>query len=298
MTLSRRHFLGASSALFALGACETRSVSNASNLRSIDQVGIQTYTLRDALSEDFVGTFQMIKDVGYDYVELNPQNFADRSPIELKQILDDCGLPSPITHVTYESLSKKTSELVETCNALGCKHVILPFIADNMRGLDDYKAHAFMLNCAGEQLKPNGISVGYHNHHFEFDRVGDDLTGMSVLLNETDPDLVAFELDLFWAAFANADIVSLFNQYPGRFRYCHIKDKSGEPGTYGSIEEFFADIPRLMKNVGEGELPFDRYFALNDVSGMEYFIVEHDLPPKPFRQSISTSYDAVRAMRF
>lgn len=298
MTLNRRHFLGASSALFALGACETKSVSSASELRSIDQVGIQTYTLRDAFSDDFVGTFQMVKEVGYDYVELNARNFADRSPTELRQILDDCGLPSPITHVRYEDLSEKTSELAETCNTLGCEHVILPFIADNVRGLDDYKAHAQMLNRAGEQLKSNGISVGYHNHHFEFDPIGDDQTGMSVLLNGTDPHLVAFELDLFWAAFANADIVSLFNQYPGRFRYCHIKDKSGEPGTYASIEEFFADIPRLMKNVGEGDLPFERYFALKDVSGMEYFIVEHDLPPKPFRQSISTSHDAVRAMRF
>lgn len=298
MTLNRRHFLGASGAAVLLTGCQSGGGLVAAPKQQIDQIGIQTYTLREAMDEDFVGTLQMIKDVGYDYVELNARNFSEKSPSELKIILDDIGLPSPITHVDYDSLANRPSEIADIAGTLGCEHVILPFIADDQRALDDYKAHAEMLNRASEVIQTAGIKVGYHNHHFEFFDLGNGETGMNVLLRETDPELVSFELDLFWAAFAGANIADLFNQHPGRFRFCHVKDMLGEPGTYASIEEFFADIPRLMKNVGEGELPFESYFAMNEVSGLEYFIVEHDLPPPPYRQSIETSLNSVRAMRF
>ncbi|MEL6825531.1 MAG: sugar phosphate isomerase/epimerase [Pseudomonadota bacterium] len=240
----------------------------------------------------------MIKDVGYDYVELNGRNFADRKPSELKAILNDIGLPSPITHADYSSLAERPDALADIAAELGCKYVVLPFIAEDQRSLDAYKAHAEMLNKASEVLKPNGIKVGYHNHHFEFFDLGNSVTGMDILLSDTDPDQVVFELDLFWAAFARQDIVAWFQKHPGRFKMCHVKDMLGEPREFRSAEEFFAVIGSLMKNVGEGELPFETYFANNDLAGMEYFIVEHDAPPKPFRNSIETSLTNVRGVRF
>ncbi len=266
--------------------------------QKIDKIGLQTYTLREALAEDFVGTFQMIKDIGYDYVELNGRDFSERTPTELRQILDDIGLPSPITHVDYDSLANRPSELADVAAALGCGHVILPWVGEDQRSLDDYKAHAEVLNRAGEVLKSSNVKVGYHNHQFEFFELDGDQMGMSILLNETEPDLVDFELDLFWAALAGVDIVSLFKAHAGRFKLCHIKDLTGDPGPWRRSMDFATIVPTLMANVGEGDLPFESYFAVNDISGMQYFIAEHDSPPQPYRDSVETSYNSIRAMRF
>lgn len=300
MKLNRRQFVGASGVALLLGGCQqiASAPSVVAPTRQIDKIGIQTYTLREAMGEDFVGTLQMIKDVGYDYVELNGRDFSDRSPAELKQILDDIGLPSPITHADYDSLANRPEELADVADVLGCHHIILPWITDEQRSLEQYKAHAEMLNRAGEVLQASNIQVGYHNHQFEFFDLGGGATGMDILLSETDPNLVAFELDLFWAALTGADIVGLFEKYPGRFKMCHIKDLAGDASPYRTSLDFVAIVQSVMANVGEGDLPFEEYFAANATSGMEYFIVEHDNPPRPFRQSVETSLNAVRAMRF
>lgn len=298
MTLNRRHFLGASGAAMLLSGCMSGAATSVSTARQIDQIGIQTYTLREAMGEDFVGTLQMIKDVGYDYVELNGRNFADRKPSELRALLDDIGLPSPITHADYDSLANRPAELADIAGELGCEIIVLPWIGDDQRGLDDYKRHAEMLNNAGAVLKASGMNVGYHNHQFEFFDLGGGQTGMEILLSETDPDLVDFELDLFWAALTGTDIVGLFEKHPGRFKMCHIKDLAGDTTNFRKSLDFATIVGTLMKNVGEGELPFESYFAANEISGMKYFIAEHDNPPKPFRESIQTSYDSIAAMRF
>ena len=302
MTLNRRHFLGASSAMMLLGACTgAKPGANGAGtapLRSIDKVGIQTYTLREAMGEDFVGTLQMIKDVGYDYVELNGRDFSEKTPADVRAILNDIGLPSPITHGDYDSLRDRPEEWADIAAALEAEYVILPWLNDDQRALDDYKAHAEMLNRAGEVLKPAGVKVGFHNHQFEFFDLGDGQTGMEALLKETDPDLVHFELDLFWAALAGADIVGLFKAHPGRFKMCHVKDLKGDASGYRNSMDFAAIVPQFMANVGEGDLPFETYFAASDVAGLEYFIAEHDNPPRPFRDAVKTSHDSIRAMRF
>lgn len=302
MTLNRRNFLGASGAALVLGACAgpkaTTTAAAPAALKSIDKVGIQTYTLREAMGEDFVGTLQMIKDVGYDYVELNGRDFSERAPAEVRAILNDIGLPSPITHGDYGSLRDRPEEWADIAAALEAEYVILPWLTDDQRGLDDFKAHADMLNRAGEILKPSGVKVGFHNHQFEFFDLGDGQTGMDALLAGTDPDLVHFELDLFWAALAGADIVGLFEANPGRFKMCHVKDLKGDASGFRNSVDFAAIVPQFMANVGEGELPFETYFAASEVAGLEYFIAEHDNPPRPFRDSVRTSYDSMRAMRF
>lgn len=295
--LDRRQFLTASSALLLAGACQPVAVAPAPR-GQISKVGLQTYSLRKALAEDFVGTFQMIKDVGYDFVELNGRNFADRTPAELRQILDGVGLPAPATHVDYDSLSDTPAKLAETVATLGCDYAVLPWLGDDQRGLDDYKRHAAMMNNSAEVLNAADVKLAYHNHHFEFFDLGDGQTGLDILLAETDPARVAFEIDFFWAALAGVDIPKLFKTHPGRFKLCHIKDMSGDPAPYANSLDFETTIADLMVNVGEGTLPFETYFAENAVSGLEYFIAEHDNPPQPFRQSIQTSYDAVKALRF
>lgn len=293
---NRREFLGGLGALGALAGCvESKLLVHDTR---IERVGIQTFTLREAMRQSAEETLEMIKSVGYDYVELNPGDFSTRSPGELKRLLEDTGLPSPITHIDYERLAQSPDEVVDIASALGCEVVVLPYIPPNQRSKVDYQMHAEILNRSGEVLSRAGLSVGYHNHQFEFFELGDGSNGMSILLSETDPNLVTFELDLFWAALAGVDVVDLFENHPGRFRLCHIKDLKGDVSALTRSEDYSTIVNGHMANVGEGTLPFEKYFEANDLSGMKYFIVEHDQPPKPFRTSIMTSLEYVRAMRF
>lgn len=297
MALDRRNFLAATGAMILAAGCKPASGQSIGQ-NQINKIGLQTYSLREAMAADFVGTFQMIKEVGYDFVELNGRNFTDRTPAELRRILDGIGLPAPASHVDYASLSKTPEQLADVAATLGCEYVILPWVGDDQRGAEDYKRHADMLNRAADVLNPAGIKLAYHNHHFEFFDLGDGRSGMDILLSETDPARVDFEIDFFWAALANVDMSALFSANAGRFKLCHIKDMSGDPAPYATSLDFETTIRDLMVNVGEGSLPFETYFAQNAVSGLDYFIAEHDNPPQPFRQSIQTSYDAVKAMRF
>ena len=296
---SRRLFLGGSAAAIGLTACKgaVPKVPSA-GANQVKQVGIQSYTLREIFEPDPVGTLKMIKEVGYDYVELNGRNFADRSPEDLAAMVKDAGLYSPASHVSYDAAVNIPETVAKTCQTLGCKYAIVPWVDEAQRTKEDWVRHAAALEAAGKIMKDNGVRLAYHNHQFEFDDLGGGETAMDILINQTSPENMDFELDLFWAALASIDMEALFKQAPGRFKLCHIKDMKGDPKAYYESRDYGNISKQLMVNVGEGTLPFESYFALNDISGMEYFIAEHDNPVKPFKNSIKISHDSVRAMRF
>jgi len=282
--LNRREFgmgIAASSLALNLGC----SGSEAGKLRSISKVGLQTYTLRYAFEENPLETFKMIKKAGYDYVELNGRNFEKLSISELKAMLSETGLTTPATHISLDMLRGDLSTLKGISKALDMKYLVVPYVDETTRSLDDWKAHAALMNTVGKQLADSGVTLAYHNHQFEFDDLGGGTTAMDILLGDCAPENLTFEIDFFWAALADVDIAALFKANQGRFKLCHIKDMAENKAD-------FADAPyekissELMQNVGEGVLPFEEYFAHNDVSGMEYFIAEHDNPKKPYATAL------------
>lgn len=297
---SRRHILAGAGSAAVLAACgQAPSVTKAAEAKGmIDKVGIQSYTLRKALAEDFKGTFQMIKDVGYDYVELNGRNWTDMAPVELKAMLNDIGLPTPSAHISMDDIAGgDISRLVKVLEPLDLKYAVVPWIGDDQRTLEDWKRHAAVMNAAGERLADSGMRLAYHNHQFEFDDLGGGTTAMEVLMNETAANNLDFELDIFWANLVSTDLPALMRRYPGRFKLCHIKDLKGDLTRAKDMS--YEDIgEQLMVNVGEGDTDFEAIFALNDISGMEYFITEHDQPKAPYQGAITTSLNAVRNMRF
>lgn len=303
MPLSRRTVLSGAASAVALAACGEGPAASAvkaaaQGQRKIGKVGLQTYTLRKAMAEDFKGTFQMIKDIGYDYVELNNRNWVDMAPTELKAMLNDIGLPTPAAHISMEDVAREDiSGVKDISKTLELKYAIVPWVGEDARTLEDWKRHARLMNAAGEKLADSGTRLAYHNHQFEFDDLGGGTTAMDVLLTETVPDNVDFELDIFWANLVNVDILALFAKYPGRFKLCHIKDLKGDPAMAASMS--YQDVgEKLMVNVGEGDTDFAALFALNDISGMEYFIAEHDRPKPPYKNAVSTSLTNIRNMRF
>ena len=293
---NRRSFLSTSTAMAMTVAtgCKPQAVIEKSK---IHKIGIQTYTLRDMFSQDPLSTLKMIKDVGYDYVELNGRNFAQIPAPELRSMLDQVGLPAPASHISLDMIKGDLGELIQTSKTLGLKYAIVPWINEDARTLSDWKSHASIMNKAGKELRDSGLHLAYHNHQFEFDDLGGGTTAMDIILNECDPENLDLELDIFWASIPDIDLPEFLKSNAGRFKLCHIKDMGPNKADFMGAD--YSDITaNLMKNVGEGILPFEKIFELNDISGIEYFIAEHDAPQKPYKQSIERSYNAIRNMRF
>ena len=299
--LSRRHMLFGSSAALLLAACGGDDAATEAVIQDVavkkssgKPVGIQTYTLRESMEQSTPDTLAMIKQVGFDYVELNERDFTRTSVAELRSMLDDAGLPARATHVGYDTAMADPKRAIVSANTLGCDYVILPWIGEEFRSTDGYKYHAQAFNQIGEMMAREGKRFAYHNHQFEFWDIDGPRNGMDILLEETNPETVFFELDLFWTALGGADPSALFRAHPGRFKLCHIKDMKGDPGELADGLEFERIGQEIMVDVGKGDLPFQSWFDLNDVSGMEYFIVEHDHPKAPYAESIGTSLQTVR----
>ena len=296
---SRREFMGGTAAALGLAACGDTGSAVKLGQRKISKVGIQTYTLREIFEPDPKGTLEMIKAAGYDYVELNERNFVSRGAQELKDMLDEVGLPSPATHMNYDASFQSKDEVIKVGNTLGLKYIVVPYMPDDRRSLEDWKEHAKNFNESGKAFADAGMRFAYHNHQFEFDDLGGGTTAMDILLAETDPAYVDFELDIYWTELGKANIKDLFERAPGRFKLCHLKDMIGDPWTAEKNGAGYETITKdFMVNVGEGDIDFESIFAMNDLSGMEYFIAEHDQPRKPFKDAIGTSYNAIKAMRF
>jgi sugar phosphate isomerase/epimerase len=164
---------------------------------------------------------------------------------------------------------------------MGQTFIACPWIDEKMRTPDGIKKVVDTFNRAGEKSKSMGIQFAYHNHDFEFKPAGGKLL-YDTLLEQTDPKLVAMEMDLFWAIDAGQDPVTYFNRYPGRFPLVHVKDrkKNGE-----------------MTDVGSGAIDWKRIFAESDKAGIQHYIVEHDEPKSGFA-SIKTSYNYLASLRY
>ena len=164
---------------------------------------------------------------------------------------------------------------------IGQRYIVIPIIAASERDTDDYKRHAETLNRAGEMTQAAGIKMAYHNHGFEFERAG-NRAHYDILLEETAPELVDFELDLFWIANAGVDPMPYLDGHPGRFSMLHVKDRD----QFGR-----------MTSVGSGTINFAEIFSQADTAGFKHFFIEHDNPGDGFA-SIARSIYTVRNLQF
>jgi sugar phosphate isomerase/epimerase len=256
--------------------------------RRIKKIGLELYTVRDALNKDFEGTLAKVAKDGYKEVEL-AQFFAhlpdfNPSPKRAREILDANGLVSPASHIPYSALSPENlPKVIEASKILGHEYIVNPSIDRAvLKQPDGWKRAAETFNRAGEETKKAGIRLGYHNHVEEFKPLPDGKLPYDVLLAETDPKLVVMEMDLGWAHEAGADPLAYFAKYPGRFPLVHVKD-------------FTKD--RVMTDVGKGEIDWKSIFTKSDQAGIKHYFVEFDDPKDPF-SSIQASYEYLEKLRF
>ena len=192
--INRRSFLStASQSVIGAVALSALSRIEGEAANRLNKIGVQLYTVRGEMAKDFEGSLQKIAAIGYKEVEF--AGYYNKTPDDVRAILDRYGLAAPSTHASLADIQTKLDQTIETARAIGHKFLICPYLLDkDRRTLDDYKRHAETFNRAGEACRKAGIQFGYHNHDFEFE-AKDGKMPYDLLLEETDQRLVKMELD-------------------------------------------------------------------------------------------------------
>jgi sugar phosphate isomerase/epimerase len=289
MSLNRRSFLG-SAALLGGGALLSGCMSTAGEApvakaagRSLDKIGLQLYTVRDIFKADPLGTLKKLADIGYNSIEYADMPDLPIKHAAFKKAAADVGMTVPSGIYDNKEWFTDTQKLLDRAESLGNKYVCNSWIDASQRSLSDILKQAEDFNKIGEAAKKRGMHYIYHNHEFEFAKLDGDKTMMDVLIQNTDPQYVNYELDMYWTVAGGADNVELMKKYPGRFPTCHIKDRTADG---------------KMVDVGDGVIDWARIFKHADIGGIEYYFVEHDEPTAPADVAVGKSYRYLKALRF
>jgi sugar phosphate isomerase/epimerase len=277
----RRGFLKAAGAAMALGALpRTAAAAPLTGRINAGRVSIQLYSLRQKMDEDLDAVFARLARIGYRKVE--HAGFHGRTAAEFKAALDKHGLAATSGHqsVPYPYDEARWEQAVSDAKTLGQRYMVEPLPAFALPGLianmpppsPVWADYAATMNRAAQVAAQEGIRVGYHNHNVEFLPLPDDPTRRpyDVLLAETDPDLVHFEMDLYWVWKAEVDPVEVIQAHPTRIRQFHVKDMDAE-GNFANPGEGVIDFERIFKTVQRvrNAVPLREYIVERDDAGAE-----------------------------
>ena len=227
------------------------------------KTGIGLYTVRDNMVKDPDGTLKAIAEMGYNWIEAGTDAnclFYNIKPADFRKKIESHGMSFISSHntLTPENTDKMINGLAEG----GLKYAVLRSIPESwVKSIDDYKKTADFFNKTGEKCKKLGMKFCFHNHWTEFVKV-DGQVPYDVLLANTDPALVTFEMDLCWTTEAGVNPVDYFKKYPGRFELFHMKDITAE---------------KKVATLGEGKINFKPIFANLKEAGAKYYFVEQDV---------------------
>lgn len=249
---TRRNFLKTITLVSGVMATSSLQAGSESAKRKKIKMGIQLYTLRDAITSDLQGTLTALSKIGYNNLEPYgfDGNFYGHSAKEFRKMCNDLGMDITSTHagITVDN----ASEYAEKAAEAGLEYLILPsFSGRPDKTLEDYIKVAIEMNQIGEITKKAGIQFGYHNHNHEFRLIKGKLP-YDVLLDETDPALVTFEMDIFWIVKGGQDPLQYFDKHPDRFELWHVKDmgNDGETCIIGNGHIKFKDLLKHYKKSG------------------------------------------------
>ncbi len=246
---------------------------------NIDAVALQLYTVRDETARDFAGTLRRVAALGYKAVEF--AGYGGLSAEQQRDLLTETGLTAASTHVGLDILAHTPDDAIAYCKAIDCRYLVLPGLPNDHRNPDALRALAPRLDDLGRRCQEQGITFGYHNHDWEFAGHADGTALLDLLLDATNPALVALELDAYWASYAGADPVAYLQRRTGRVPLAHLKDMTPE---------------RTFAEVGDGTLDMDAIIAAARAAGARWYIVENDAPTIPSLESARRSLTNLQAM--
>jgi len=299
---SRRKFLVQSTRLGAAALAPTWLSRRASANPLGRPIGIQLYTVNTPMQEDPAGTLKKLREIGFGEVE--SASFGKLSAKQFRQLLDDAGLACPSAHLQFDNLGSA----FEDAHTLGAHYAtsgsLHPSANDPQlaatswkpsMNLEDAKRTAQLANRIGGAAKRAGLQYVYHNHNFEFSDQSGGITCYDVLLRETDPELVKFEIDCGWMIFAGRNPIDYFKKYPNRFPMIHVKDflpagdKSAGAGNGAQM---------LGAELGHGVVDYKPIFAAAEKAGLQHYFVEQEGPFSRMNQlqAARVDFDYLHAM--
>jgi sugar phosphate isomerase/epimerase len=245
------------------------------------QIGLELYTVRDLIAKDYEGTVAKVAEIGYKEVEPASNGYNNIEPKQFRAMLDRYGLSMPTTHVAATDGPGLEKEL-EGFQIMGLKYAEIrggggrPAAGTSPE--EAVKRTAQQLNKHGEVAKKFGIKMLVHNHAQEFQPFDEGGTRRpyDILLAETDPTLVAMQLDIGWASVAGQNILEMFKKNPGRFELWHVKDARNIKYLTPQMKQTDRMHASMLVPIGQGEVNYKPIFAAADIAGMKHFCIEQD----------------------
>lgn len=251
-------------------------------------VAVQLYSVRDDMEKDFYGTIKAMKELGYDGVEF--AGLFNEDPKKIKAFCEEIDIVPISAHVPYYDMLENPEAVLADYKAIGVKYVVVPYLTEECRpGTDGFAATVEGIRKIGAAAKELGIQLLYHNHDFEFVKIGEDYA-LDVLYSTVPEDLLKTEIDTCWVNVAGVNPAEYVEKYTGRAPVVHLKDfkKSGEGNgkLYDLIgidddaqaeeeEDSFSFMP-----VGYGVQDMPAILAACENAGAEWVVVEQDNPAK------------------
>ncbi len=239
-----------------------------------NKVGLQLYSLRNQFAKDVPGTLDLTRSYGVTYIEL--AGTYGLSPEEFRKMATERGLKPIAMHFPYKRYRDDVEGIAREAKALGLQYVGCPWI-DHKAPFDEAQCReaAAVFNKAGEALAQHGLKFYYHNHGYEFAPYGDG-TLFDLLVTETNPQYVSFQLDVLWAFLPGQDLVKLMEKYPNRWSLLHLKDlRKGVPLANGpqSSTALTNDV-----TLGTGQVDWVPVLRTAEKLGVQYYFIEDESP--------------------
>lgn len=253
--MKRRQFIQSGAALMALS---TSSFDLFAAKKK--NFGCQLYSVRDKMSKDPINTMRSLAQMGYTQFESYSKDpFWGMNAAEAKRFFKEIGVEVISSHTGVPDINEAN---VAKAKEVGLKYLISPFIGPQ-KSEDEWKKRADEFNKAGEICKKYGIKFGYHNHGYSFE-TKEGVKGQDILLSNTDPKLVTFELDIYWAEVAGENSVAHLQKHAGRYDLVHVK-------------QLITKDPKPAQGVlNKGLLDYNKIIADAKKTGVKYFMVEQE----------------------
>ena len=238
------------------------------------KIAVQLYTLRNLLQNDTYTTLRRLTDIGFKTAEL--AGTYGKPPEEFATKCREFGLKIISPHLGIDQFEQHPDDVKKLCDTMGTDMAVLPHVGKDVYG-DGWDKAAKRFNKIGAAMKDRGIRFFYHNHSFEFEKIG-DTTGYDILWDNADPALVWCEMDLYWVKYGGGDPVHYLKKLKGRVKNTHFKDMA-------------ATEDRRFEDVGYGILDWKTIIPTAISEGVDYAIIEQDDPPGDPLEHVARSRD-------
>lgn len=267
MKESRRNFVKQSSLL--LSAAMLPISCFGIEKKPKDKMGLQLFTIRDAMEKDPIATLKKVRAMGYEDSEVfgyddKKGTYYGIKAKSFKKLIDDLEFTVTSGHYDFSSYFMKpfnelqdyVSHCIEGSHAIDAKYITWPWLAPEYRTIENFKLLTEKLNKIGEQVTKSGLGFAYHNHGFEFDD-HDGKNGYDIILSETDPELVKLQMDMYWVKHSSKlSPAELIVQNPGRYVMWHIKDMDKVTRDYSELGNGSIDYVDMLSNINTDVLEY------------------------------------------